>query len=145
MARVKEAVIDASVVARWYVEEEWSDIALKVRSDYEKGLVDLIAPYLLIYEVSNSLRYSPDVNMNDVSDSIKSLLHMQLDFRHLTIEEVESLTMLAFKFNISMYDAVYLAIAQSLGISFLTGDSKLHKKVGSKSAILLPDYDYSRL
>ncbi len=55
MARVKKVVVDASVVARWYAEEEWSDIALNVREDYGRGLIDLIVPYLLIYEVSNSL------------------------------------------------------------------------------------------
>jgi predicted nucleic acid-binding protein len=83
--------------------------------------------------------------MNDVADIIKSLLGMQLDLRHLAKEEVENLAMLAFEFNISMYDAVYFALAQSLGISFLTGDSKLYRKLGSKSAILLSDYDYSTL
>jgi len=145
MARVKKVVVDASVVARWYVEEEWSDIALKVRADYEKGLIDLIVPYLLIYEVSNSLRQSPDLNASDTSDSVISLIDMQLHTQILTKEEIEKIVILAFEFNISIYDAVYFALSQSLGVNFLTGDVKLYKKLGSKQTILLSEYDYSRL
>jgi len=145
VARVKKVVVDASVVARWYVQEEWHDIALKVRADYEKGLIDLLAPYLLIYEVSNSLRQSPDLNASDVSDSVKSLIDMQIDTRLLTKEEIEKIAMLAFEYNISIYDAVYFALSRSLGINFLTGDVKLYRKLGSKQTILLSDYDYSKL
>ena len=145
MARVKKVVVDASVVAKWYVEEEWSDIALKVRADYEKGLIDLIAPYLLFYEVSNSLRQSPDLNASDTSDSVKSLIDMQLDSQLLTKEEIEKIVMIAFEFNISIYDAVYFALSRSLGVNFLTGDEKLYRKLGSKDTILLSEYDYSKL
>ncbi len=145
MARVKKVVVDASVAARWYVEEEWSDKALKVRTDYESGLIELIAPYLLIYEVSNSLRHSPDLNANDTSDSIRSLIDMQLDTRVLTKEEIQKIVMIAFEFNISIYDAVYFALSRSLGLNFLTGDAKLYRKLGSKQSILLSNYDYSKL
>ena len=145
MARVKKVIVDASVIARWYVEEDWSDSALKLRKDYEKGLVDLIAPYLLHYEVANSLRYSPDLNASDVSDSIKSLLDMQLDTRLILKEDIEKIVMIAFEFNISIYDAVYFALSRSLSVNFLTGDVKLYRKLGSKQAILLSDYDYSVL
>ncbi len=69
---------------------------------------------------------------------------MQLDMRILT-KEIEKIVMLAFEFNISIYDAVYFALSRSLGINFLTGDVKLYRKLGSKQTILLSDYDYSKL
>jgi len=145
MARVKKVVVDASVVARWYVQEEWSDAAIRVRQDFEKGLIGLVAPYLLFYEVSNSLRYSSDLNADDVSEYTMSLIDMQLDTRPLTKEEIEKTVMLAFQFNITMYDAVYFALSQSMGISFLTGDLKLYRKLGSDNVVLLSDYDYSKI
>jgi len=138
-------VVDASVVARWYVQEEWSDAATRVRQDYEKGLIELIAPYLLFYEVSNSLRYSSDLNADDVSEYTMSLIDMQLDTRPLTKEEIEKTVMLAFQFNITMYDAIYFALSQSMGINFLTGDLKLYRKLGSDNVVLLSDYDYSKI
>ncbi len=145
MARVKKVIVDASVVTRWYIPEEWSDAAIKVRQDYEKGLIELVAPYLLFYEVSNSLRHSPDLNANDVSDSMTLLINTQLDTRLLTKEDIEKTVTLAFQFNITMYDAVYVALSQSLGVNFLTGDQKLYRKLASNNVVLLSDYDYSRL
>ena len=145
MARVKKVVVDGSVVARWYVQEEWSDSAIRVRQDYEKGLVELIAPYLLFYEVSNSLRHSADLNANDVSDSMTSLINTQLDTRLLTKEDIEKTVTLAFQFGITMSAAVYFALSQSIGVNFLTGDLKLYKKLGSDNVILLSDYDYSKI
>ncbi|MGH9921603.1 MAG: type II toxin-antitoxin system VapC family toxin [Nitrososphaerales archaeon] len=145
MARVKKVVVDASVIVRWYVQEEWSDSARRVRQDYEKGLVELIAPYLLFYEVSNSLRHSADLNANDVSDSMTSLINTQLDTRLLTKEDIEKTVTLAFQFGITMYDAVYFALSQSIGVNFLTGDLKLYKKLGSDNVVLLSDYDYSKI
>jgi predicted nucleic acid-binding protein len=145
MARVKKVVVDASVVTRWYIPEEWTDAAIKVRQDYERGLIGIVVPYLLFYEVSNSLRYSPDLNANDVSDSMTSLINTQLDARLLTKEDMETAVTLAFQFSIPMYDAVYFALSQSAGIKFLTGDLKLYRKLGSNNVVLLSDYSYSVL
>lgn len=145
MARVKKVVIDASVAARWYVQEEWSDAAIKVRQDYEKGLIGLVVPHLLFYEVSNALRYSPDHNAYDVSEYIVSLIDMQLDSRSLTKEDIGKTVTLAFQLNITMYDAAYFALSQSLGVSFVTADLKLYKKLGSDNVVLLSDYDYSKV
>jgi len=145
MARVKKVVVDASVVTRWYISEEGSDAAIKVRQDYEKGMIGLVAPYLLFYEVSNSLRYSPDLNANDVSDAMASLINTQLDTRLLTKEDIEKTVILAFQFGITVYDALYFALSQSLGLNFLTGDLKLYRKLGSDSVVLLSDYDYSKI
>lgn len=54
----KKIVVDASVVAKWYLIEEYSDNAIKLRNDYVRGLVQIIVPSLLEYEVLNALRYS---------------------------------------------------------------------------------------
>ena len=35
----KKIVVDASVVAKWYLIEEYSDNAIKLRNDYVRGLV----------------------------------------------------------------------------------------------------------
>ncbi|MBU2559444.1 type II toxin-antitoxin system VapC family toxin, partial [archaeon] len=53
-------VVDASVVAKWFLEEVHSEMAEAIRKDYADGLLDLAAPSLLPYEVLNALRYNPD-------------------------------------------------------------------------------------
>ena len=47
MERSKIVVVDASVITKWFVEEEYSAEALKMREDYVNRLIDIAAPELL--------------------------------------------------------------------------------------------------
>lgn len=47
------AVVDASVVIKWFANEENSKDALLLKEAYEKGLEDLSAPSILPFEVLN--------------------------------------------------------------------------------------------
>ncbi len=42
-------VVDASVVAKWFLDEEFSSEARRLRDDYAAELVELEAPCLLPY------------------------------------------------------------------------------------------------
>ncbi|MDD1745106.1 MAG: type II toxin-antitoxin system VapC family toxin [Candidatus Methanoperedens sp.] len=44
-------VLDASVVIKWFSEEEYTDRALKLRDDFFKGDIELVVPDLILYEV----------------------------------------------------------------------------------------------
>ena len=48
---MSEVVVDASIVVKWFVEEEWSREARMLKDDYAAGEVDLIAPALMPFEV----------------------------------------------------------------------------------------------
>jgi predicted nucleic acid-binding protein len=60
-------VLDASVVIKWFSEEEYTDIAVKLRDDFFKGYNELVVLDLLLYEVSNALRYNPNFDETDVA------------------------------------------------------------------------------
>jgi len=79
MARTTKVVADASVVVKWYNREEYSRDALKLRADYASGVVDLAAPYLLIYEMANALRYNPNFGAEDLKSAVKDLLNLGID------------------------------------------------------------------
>ncbi len=57
-----EAVVDASVVVKWLVEEEGSERALRLRDRYIDGKIEIIAPELITFEVLNALRYEGAVH-----------------------------------------------------------------------------------
>ena len=42
----RQIVVDASVVVKWFVEEEYGREARLLRDAYVNGLIDLIAPSL---------------------------------------------------------------------------------------------------
>ena len=49
-------VVDASVVAKWFLEEEFSDDARRLRDDYSSDLIEVEAPATLPFEVLNAFR-----------------------------------------------------------------------------------------
>ena len=48
---MKLIVVDASVVVKWFVEEEYSRDTDRIRKDYLDQLIDIAVPGLLKYEV----------------------------------------------------------------------------------------------
>jgi predicted nucleic acid-binding protein len=42
---------------------------------------------------------------------------------------VESSITMAFKYNTTIYDAFYAALANEIGFTFVTADSKLYQKI----------------
>lgn len=71
-------VIDASVAIKWFSEEEFTDKAIEIRDNFYKGTVELAAPDLILYEVSNALRFNPNFNEEDVIEAVNSLFDMGL-------------------------------------------------------------------
>jgi len=141
----KTIVIDASVATRWFVKEEWTDVALQIRDEYYKGSIDIVAPYLIVYEISNALRYSPDLGMKDVLDSMIAFRDMQLDLLMLDDDLAKRSIETAFTRNITVYDSTYVSLAEHLNVKLITGDKELHTKMGSSNVVLLPEYDYATL
>ena len=45
-------VLDASVVIKWFSEEEYTDIAVKLRDDFFKGYNELVVPDLLLCDIT---------------------------------------------------------------------------------------------
>src|SRR2546425_12284091 len=72
-------VIDASTVAKWFLQEEDSDKALGLRDAHIDGRVELTAPDLIVYEVANALNYTPRVSSEQLTGRIQDLFDYDLD------------------------------------------------------------------
>lgn len=122
-------VLDASVVAKWFVVEEGDDIALSLRKQFEEKEIDIVVPDLLLYEIANALRYNPKFDEKDVKDSVDSIIDMGIRILIPFSDEIKKAVDMAFSYDITIYDAHYLALADELGIPFITADKKLYDKI----------------
>ena len=46
-------VLDASVVAKWFIEEEDTEKAIEIRDKFVQGEIEVLVHSLLIYEIGN--------------------------------------------------------------------------------------------
>ncbi|MHB8702277.1 MAG: hypothetical protein ACYC7D_14840 [Nitrososphaerales archaeon] len=54
----KVIVADASVIVKWFVDEDYTKNAVKMKKDYMPGTVDTWSTQLMPFEVLNALRYN---------------------------------------------------------------------------------------
>lgn len=110
-------VIDSSVVAKWLFLEPLTDQALAVRRDWELSKIDLIAPELMLVEVSNIIWKKQRTNLITEEEGTNVLTNLLA----LEIPTVEQQTLLlrayslAKLFDRTVYDALYLALAEAMG------------------------------
>ena len=53
------SILDASVILKWFVSEEDSDQALKIREKFYNGATEIVVPDLLLFEVTMPYDITP--------------------------------------------------------------------------------------
>jgi predicted nucleic acid-binding protein len=135
-------ILDSSVIAKWFFPEKDSEKALLIKEKFVNNDISIAIPLLLYYEVNNILRTAVKTYRIDVKDAIDVYnAFLKLDFivyssRLLMTNTLET----ALKFDISSYDASYIALSEYLKAHFLTADQKLLQKVPNTSAVNIKDY-----
>ena len=136
-------IIDASVVLRgFFPDEEGIAQAQALIRDYTLGVVELLAPTLLPYEVTNAVVQA--VRRGRVGSQMGE--EILSTFQGLAIPTVEpSLARVlefACRYDRSAYDAAYLSLAEERGTRLVTGDRRLYNAVRKDLAwvVWLQDY-----
>lgn len=90
--------------------------------------IQLVAPSLLLYEVTNALhRYhrAGYFGSGDAKDALRAALAIPIDYFADTVLHIEA-RQIAEELSLpATYDAHYLALSKRLGIEFWTADRKL--------------------
>jgi len=120
--------VDASVVVKWFVEEKYSKEALIIRDSFIEGLVDIVVPSLLYFEVLNALKYSGAFGEDELKKVARILEDYQFTLYELEGAYAEKAVEIAMRKGITIYDASYVALALIEGVDLYTADEKLLTK-----------------
>lgn len=140
MAGSEKVVVDASVVFKWFVEEQDSGVARALAGDYGVGRVDVASVELLPFEVLNALRYTPDSGLEDMRKAALALYKLGLDLRPLSGELAGRCVENSLRYGISVYDSSYLSLGELEGALVYTADVKLMNRVGGDVLKHISDY-----
>ena len=123
-------ILDANVIAKWFIEEENTDKAIEIRDEFYKGLLTIVVPTLLIYELGNVFWKHPAKSPEDVERDFKALFDLGIEFLDITKPEaLGDIHKTASSFGITFYDATYATLALKEGCKLITADERLQKKV----------------
>ncbi|HYO45281.1 MAG TPA: type II toxin-antitoxin system VapC family toxin [Gemmatimonadota bacterium] len=116
-------VVDASVAAKWLIDEDGSEAALRLRApEY-----DLVCPDLLFLEVGNVVWRK--VRASEIEESDGRAMVAAILEAPVHIEPAAALLPAAWEIAVrhdrSVYDGVYLALAVALDAPLVTADCRL--------------------
>lgn len=140
-------VIDASVVLKWFLQDESDGApALAVFERYMSGSLDLIAPALLEFETINGLRIAGKrgrISPEGIRTAAQAFLELGIRFVPLSFYMAKALAF-ADKYDLSIYDAAYPALAVETKTELISADEKLLKAASDADGRARPLKYFSR-
>ena len=137
---VEKFVIDASVGAKWFFKEESQDLSLNFYHRLRVKEIGLIVPDLFYVEMSNICwqRCRRRMINHNQADSILEEI-MSVPFEGYSDKEFADVAFEnAVRFGISVYDGVYIALAEACVVPLVTADEKLLKATKGSFDFILP-------
>jgi predicted nucleic acid-binding protein len=121
-------------VAKWLFPEELHEQAMAVRRNWDLSTVELIAPDLMLIEVSNIIWKKQRLGLITEEEGFNTVTNLLA----LSIPVVEPQCILPNAYSLAkfydrtVYDALYLALADLMQAQFITADLRLYNAVSSK-------------
>lgn len=127
------AVVDASLAVKWLVNEIHTEKAFALANFWLRTGIQPIAPYLMPVEVANALYRR--VVRGDIPSETAILLLDGLLAAGIELRETASLHPRAIRLALSLrqdavYDAHYLALAESFECELWTADERFFRVAG---------------
>jgi len=130
-------IVDASVVAKWFLPEKGSAAALAL----QEGPAQLVAPDLIRMEVAAAItrrvRAEKEKDRLSPEDAIERCgkWFRRLDQGILVLIPEHEMLKMAVKLSAdckhSLQDCLYLAVARHLGAPLVTADEPFHRRIKS--------------
>ncbi len=129
-------VVDASVLVKWFMEEEDRGRALGLRELHTSGRSSLFVSELTFLEILNALRYAPRANEEDGAEALHLLENLHLQVKPADFDLFRKANAVAWAYKITIYDALYVALAEQLGYPLITADDAMVKKLKGHSIVV---------
>ncbi|HII10341.1 MAG: type II toxin-antitoxin system VapC family toxin [Candidatus Micrarchaeaceae archaeon] len=123
-----QVVLDTSVIAKLFLKEEGSGTATAFKDSYIKGKIDIVMPSLVKYELMNVLKYK-GFTKREIIEALEVIRDYGFLILELEDAVINRTAEISVDYDISAYDATFIAFAQDVGAMLYTADRKLLAKV----------------
>jgi predicted nucleic acid-binding protein len=131
-------VLDASVAAKWFTRHDEADRekAVALRGVHQSGRCTLVVPEFSLVEVLNAVRFSARASEEDAARALDLMMLLRLEIVPLDWELLRKATAIAWAYQVALYDAAYVALAERHGFPLLTADEAMARKLYGHSIVI---------
>jgi len=131
-------VVDASVAVKWFVREREPDreAAFALRRRHVEGQTRLIVPELFLLEVPNAIKFAKRASEDELARVITTLHDLDLQTERHSWDVLRKTNAIAWAYNLTWYDGLYVALAEVLGYPLITADEALMRKMRGHSIVV---------
>lgn len=125
-------VVDASLAVKWLVEEEYSDRATALTLLWGEQGIQPIGPSLLPFEVANALHRRVargEMDAEAAGDLLQDMMAVGVALTETPGLHRRALELASQLRQGAVYDAHYLALAESLDCELWTADQRFYRAV----------------
>ena len=122
-----DIVLDASIAVKWFndVNEDNVETALQIQQLKIMNSLEIIVPDLFFLEIINAFISKSRFNLKDVYLIEESLYKMNLKIIFPDHRILRNSIEIAGKSNLTIYDSLYISVAQAFEAILLTADKKI--------------------
>jgi predicted nucleic acid-binding protein len=131
-------VVDASVLTKWFVEhnEPDRDRALALKEFHVSGRSTIYVTELTFLEVLNAIRFGSKAQEEHGARAITGLEGLHLKVTATDFQLLRKANAIAWAYQITIYDALYVALAEQVGYPLITGDETMVRKLKGHSIVI---------
>jgi predicted nucleic acid-binding protein len=131
-------VVDASVLIKWFLHQQDADHgrALALRELHISRRSTIFVPQLALLEILNAIRFSSRSDEEDGNMALEALQDLHLEVKPPELELLRKANAIAWAYKITIYDALYVALAEQVGYPLITADEVMVKKLKGHSIVL---------
>lgn len=128
---MKKILLDSSVIIKWFKSEKENKVeeAEQYLVDFLDDKIKIFVSQLTLLEIINSALYDKFVPFEAWKKNIEFFFGLNIQIIPLDEDSFFELFIIGHKYQITSYDASYIALAKELQIDFVTADIKLAAKV----------------
>jgi len=136
-------VLDTNVVVKMFFQEDDSDRADFLLSRFERGALKIFVPSFLPIEFVNVLWLRVREKLSTRSECEAVLEDFLAILKNMDAVAptplLDAVLAMSIELDHAAYDAAFMALANDIGVQFVTADAKLYRKLSSRSpsAVLL--------
>lgn len=123
-------VVDASVVFKWFsTSEPYYKEAQELLSPSSSDAINISVPDFIYLELSNAWSTKQTLPYKEVKRNLQALFELKLNMHHVTPQLLFAAIQLSTSHAVSVYDALYAALAKEMNCDLITADEKFVRQV----------------